>query len=248
MRQNLDKAFHYEEYEKFLKKISRGTNFYESPMPHDFLIMRHDVEFSVERALKIAQLDEANGITSVFFFQVISGAYNPFSVINRAKINKISDLGHEVGLHFYVTHISPNDMSDLEKQFQIQKNLFETGLGLDCKSFSFHRPPKWVLEIRDDTLFGVKNAYGASYFEFSSCPQDIIYIADSGHKWNYGYPSDNLGKAKLQILIHPDEWCENGSTDEKSHFKSLIEENTSSFIEILDQETKHFAKHRKFFC
>ena len=67
------------------------------------------------------------------------------------------------------------------------------------------------------------NVYGDSFFEFSSSPKKIKYIADSMHKWNYGHPVDNLHYEKIQILLHPDEWSSEGST-EKQLFHDLIEE------------------------
>ena len=87
---------------------------------------------------------------------------------------------------------------------------------MDCNYFSYHRPPKWVLENRNDEISGMINAYGPSFFEFSSNPKEIIYLADSQHKWTYGHPLDRLSSAKIQILTHPDEWTLNGDNDDNS--------------------------------
>ena len=66
----------------------------------------------------------------------------------------LKSLGHKVGLHFYVSHIVQNDKEGLVKEFEKQKSLFEDGFGFGFDVFSFHRPPKWVLEIRDDIFCG----------------------------------------------------------------------------------------------
>ena len=122
-----------------------------------------------------------------------------------------------------------------------------SGFGFGFDVFSFHRPPRWVLEIRDDIFCGAINAYGSSYFEFSDNPLQIKYIADSKHHWGYGHPMDALAFSKIQILIHPDEWTEKGEEDVNPFFNELIEEHQKEFIETLDSETKHFSEFKELY-
>ncbi len=242
-----DKKFTYNEYSLILKSIKPRLSSFKLPMPQDFVLMRHDVEFDISRAFELAKIESGYGAKSTFFFQVLSSAYNPFSTVNKNIIREIKDLGHDVGLHFYVTHIDDGCIDQLHEQLNTQKTLFEEGLDMDCNSFSYHRPPKWVLENRNDEICGMINAYGRSFFEFSPNPKEIIYLADSQHKWAYGHPLDHLSYAKIQILTHPDEWTLNGDNDNKEFFSKIIKDHTKNFMKTLDNETKHFNKHRKFF-
>ena len=242
-----DTKFTYNEYLLILKLIKPRLSSFKLPMSEDFVLMRHDVEFDISRAFELAKIESEHGAKSTFFFQVLSSAYNPFSTVNKNIIREIKDLGHDVGLHFYVTHIEAGNIDQLHEQLNTQKTLFEEGLNMDCNSFSYHRPPKWVLEIRNNEISGMINAYGPSFFEFSPNPKEIIYLADSQHKWAYGYPLDHLSSAKIQILTHPDEWTLNGDNDNKEYFSNIIKDHTKNFIETLDNETKHFNKHKKFF-
>ena len=241
------KAFSYIEYEKILISFKDKFCKFNIYMPEEFIILRHDVEFSIERALKMAEIEASHNVKSTFFFQVVSSAYNPFSVRNCEKIYRIIDLGHDVGLHFYVTHINENDNDNLRRNLERQKSLFEGGFSIDCDRFSFHRPPRWVLEKRSDTIDGLINAYGESFFEFSPNPSKIKYVADSQHKWSYGHPLEHVDKTKMQILVHPDEWTKSGEERDDKFFLGLVAEAKKEFVAVIDQETKHFRKHKRLF-
>ena len=238
--------FSHSEYIEIIRKFAGRICGFKTVMPKSFVILRHDVEFSVHRAFEIAQIEADNDIASTFFFQVSSAAYNPFSIENKNKIEGILALGHSIGLHLYVSHIQEGDIDSLEKEAAAQIKLFETGLGIDCSVFSFHRPQKWLLELRQDKLFGLINAYGKTFFEYSSDPTKIKYIADSQHMWKYGYPFDYLEEEKIQILFHPDEWSEHGTSNDTAFFQELINENKRDFSNVLDNETKNFSLHKAF--
>ena len=238
-------SFSHNEYKVLLTEIKpRLANFSKTP-PDNFIILRHDVEFSIARALDIGIIEAKENVQSTFFFQVKSSAYNPFSTRNLEKIMQLKSLGHTIGLHFYMSHIAENDHDNLTKEFELQKSLFEAGFGLQCEVFSFHRPPRWVLEMRDDFFCGALNAYGDSFFEFADNPLAIKYIADSMHRWNYGHPMDALNYPKIQILVHPDEWTDFGERDSSAFFGKLIKEHHEEFIQNLDDETKHFSEHKE---
>lgn len=244
-QQTSNAPFSYQEYREVLKKVRPPLKTFKQTLGLDaFTILRHDVEFSITRAHTMAQIEYGQQVSSTFFFQVCSSAYNPFSVQNAALIQDIKAMGHHIGLHFYVSLV-PEGADDLMKtELQRQKKMFEAGLGVSCTCFSFHRPPPWVLEIRKDKIGGLLNAYGPSFFEFSKDPIKIKYIADSKHQWSYGHPLDTYSHRKLQILIHPDEWTEHGY-DAKDNFGSLIEEHRDGFFDTLDSETNIFKDYRE---
>ena len=68
----MSKKFSFDEYRKIInfykdkirdfKQIKKTTK--------EFCLIRHDIEFSLERAIKIAKIDKDLGIRSSFFFQV----------------------------------------------------------------------------------------------------------------------------------------------------------------------------------
>lgn len=239
----MSKGFTHEEYVKIITSyVHRVSTFSEALELSDFVIIRHDVEFSVSRALKLAQLENSKGVKSTYFFQVMSSAYNPFSNVHCEAIQKIKSLGHSVGLHLYISHLEAGDLKSLHNELRKQKILFEAGLGLECESFSFHRPPTWALEIREDKVCNMINAYGPSFFEFSNRPRSIKYVADSKHTWAYGHPLEQLQERKVQILMHPDEWTKEGDETLVEFFNGLKKEHEIEFDKILYNETKHYAQ------
>ena len=239
----MKKRFTYEEYHEILNLYShRIKSFNEAKELSEFVILRHDVEFSVTRALKMAKLEESSGIKSTYFFQVLSSAYNPFSNEHRDAIQMIQKMGHSIGLHAYISHLKEGDIGSLNNELAKQKNMFEFGLELNCTNFSFHRPPMWALEIRQDNLCNMLNAYGPSFFEFSSEPKDIKYIADSKHNWPYGHPIEHERERKMQILLHPDEWTEDGDETLAEFFNGLKTEHRLEFENTLKNETTRYVQ------
>ena len=234
--------FSYKEYNLILEKYKSRIVDFLGVDNNDFVLLRHDVEFSVERALRIAYLDAKWSIPSSFLFQVKSNAYNPLSTLNSENIRKICDLGCHVGLHLYVSHIDVGNWKKLEQELINQKSIIELITDRPCDRFSFHRPPKWVLERRDDYIADILNIYGESFFEFNSDPKTIKYLSDSQHRFEYGHPLNDYSQQKMQILLHPDEWSVEGFNEEKN-FRALESEHLHQFYKTLDSETKHFAKH-----
>lgn len=237
--------FSYAEYINILKTFSgRFALFHEVSRDDAFVLMRHDVEFSVDRALKLARLEHEYRMKSTYYFQVRCNAYNIFSLVNLEKLRVIKELGHEIGLHAYVSNIDSPSRSNLENELLKQKKLWENGLDLECRTFSIHRPPSWCLRIREDNLCGMTNSYGPTYFEFSPNPKRIKYVADSRHRWDYGNPLSSVMQDRLQILTHPDEWTETGSQKLEPFFAQLELEHQEEFSQTLKNETNHY--HNRF--
>ena len=111
----IESQFSYENYRKILLKFKECFyDFSDVSDKNSFVLLRHDVEFSTQRALQIAKIEYLEGVKSSFLFQVRSNAYNVLSIFNREIIKQILELGHKVGLHLYVSHIKKNDWNKLE--------------------------------------------------------------------------------------------------------------------------------------
>ena len=64
------------------------------------IILRHDVDCSLELALKIAEIENHLGIDSTFFILFHLELYNPFSPSASKIINQILKLVHNIGLNY----------------------------------------------------------------------------------------------------------------------------------------------------
>ena len=212
----------------------------------EFCLIRHDIEFSLPKAVRLAEIDSELGIQSTFFVQVKNGAYNPIALPNSKIVRKIRELSHFVGLHFYITGIEENDLGEVVRQLQFQTMVLEEVLGQTVSRFSYHRPPPWVLKLNLRSEMDLLNAYDPKFFEMTegnNSAKSIKYMSDSQHAWKYGHPLAFRDKyKKFQILMHPDEWSEAGSTP-LDNFRELIELNRSEFIRTLQTECNHFKLH-----
>ena len=71
--------FSYEEYREIIRIIKESGRYcgYKAALERDsFVIMRHDVEYSVERAYELSKVEESMDFTSNFFFQWTNNSDN----------------------------------------------------------------------------------------------------------------------------------------------------------------------------
>lgn len=62
------------------------------------IALRHDVEWSLEDALALAEREADLGVRATYFIRADGMAFNPWTPASRALIAKIASLGHEVGV------------------------------------------------------------------------------------------------------------------------------------------------------
>ena len=81
--------FSYEDYKEIIRIVQSTGNQagYEEALKADkFVIMRHDVEYSVDRAYALAKVESSMDFTSTFFFQWTNNSYNILSKKNMDMI------------------------------------------------------------------------------------------------------------------------------------------------------------------
>lgn len=229
------------EYNKIISALKGKTvSFSEAIGLSEFVVIRHDVEFSVEHAYMLACWEKEQDFNTSFFFQVASDAYNALSHINAQLIRDIKAMGHEIGLHYYVQE--PFSEIDLEKQ----RDALSDVLGEPVAMFSYHRPHHTLLIDAPLYMSGMINVYAKHFFTYSDDPRnkfDVKYCADSRRRWDYGHPLECIEQYnKVHILIHPDYWS-NVSQSTMDNALSLAQNNKVKFANTLISETKHFKPY-----
>jgi hypothetical protein len=209
--------------------------------------MRHDVEFSVERAYNLAVFEHTKNFHSTYFFQLTNNAYNILSKRNKDLISEMINMGHKVGLHFHLNGMT--DIGKIKTQIKKEIEIMASMLEVEIDSFSIHRPTTDVLR-NTIKLEGIINAYDDLFFSFTedivTNPPKIKYLSDARHRWNYGLEPNEETITKydrLQILVHPYSWTSNGYNN-FDNFKTLILEKNQELISTIDNECKHFAEVR----
>ncbi len=180
------------------------------------IILRHDVDVSLEKALKMAEIENELGICGTYMVIPDSPLYCLEEKSSVSIIRKLTRMGHEVALHFDLSRYNKNeeithnfDMKVTEKQIHSSIKKMEDITQLPVMSISFHLPkfiPYYIKNnyriIRGPLMFyGLVNAYSNKLMSW--------YLSDSRGRWIDGPPLPKLvkpDKPLLQLLIHPIWW------------------------------------------
>ena len=245
--------FSYEDYKKIIriiKSTERYMDYHEALTSEKFILMRHDVEYSVERAYELAKVESSMDFTSTFFFQWTNNSYNILSRKNKDLIKDMHERGHTIGLHFALNGMT--DMEQIRKQIAKEMDILNSMFEFKIDTFSIHRPSKDALR-ENIKLPGIINAYQDEFFTFAenvteNTPVSVKYLSDANHIWRYGYPDEKniLENDKVQILTHPFAWCKQGY-DNFDNYKSLIKEKYVELVNSVDNECKDFGEYKDWF-
>jgi hypothetical protein len=225
----------FKDYVVFLNRIKKKYKFKyfnEKISKYNNIILRHDVDYHIDYALQIANLEKKLKIKSTYFFLLRSDFYNLLSHESVKKINLIKKLGHQVSIHFD----SKIYKKDVKKNFINEKKLFQDIFKTKVKAISFHRPqPKYLYSKK--TFFGTAHSYQKKYMK------NIKYFADSQNTFLHGNPLDSeefRNNKSMQILIHPIWWFGNLKKNKKK-FQFLLKDKRKLLIQNLKQDSKIFA-------
>lgn len=169
------------------------------------IIWRHDVEFSPDIALKMAEVEAKLGVKATYFFQIHSEFYNTLERYMSDILYKIKDLGHHIGLHYDSHYYNVNDEETLERTLRIDKTYFEHVFNLKLDTFSFHETTPFILRCQKESYGGMLNVYS------KKIKDNYQYCADSTGFWRYEILDEVLRDENvrhLQVLTHDAMWSE----------------------------------------
>ena len=73
--------------------------FFDRPPEAGTILLRHDVDLSLDAALRMADLEADAGAAATYFLMTRSVFYNLASSEGDAALARLRELGHRVGLH-----------------------------------------------------------------------------------------------------------------------------------------------------
>lgn len=180
-----------------------------SPM-ESIIILRHDIDISVTRALNMAMLESTLGIRASYFVRVHASSYNIFEYNTYNKLKKILSLGHEIGLHFEAVDFSTITGENSLDIFLREKKVLETILNTSVKSAAAHGEHTTVGATHNRSFFQNinKSQVNIEYNTYDPAfTENMKYISDSSGRWREGCMCNHIGKyQQMQILIHPCWW------------------------------------------
>jgi hypothetical protein len=181
--------FSLDHYRELLRAAKEGgyrwAGFDRAPQAGD-VILRHDVDLSLEGALAVAEAEAEEGAWSTWFLMTRSVFYNLASPAGEQAVARLRELGHRVAHHAVWPHV------DLDDRFE--------------RVVAWHNPDP---DYMSEPVNGAVNVMQAPYFD----PDH--YRSDSNHHWRYGCPHPALARGEfewLQLLVHPEIWIYPGST------------------------------------
>ena len=247
------KMFSFDDYREMLqiiKDTGRACTYEEALGRDSFVIMRHDVEYSVERAYELSKVEESMDFRSHFFFQWTNNSYNILSRRNMDMVKDMHERGQHIGLHYALNGLT--DIEQIRKEIVKEADILSEMFGFEIKDFSIHRPSPDAL--RADMKFNkLLNAYQDDFFTFADKVTDdtklgVKYMSDANHVWRYGYPDEKniTGNKKVQILVHPFAWTKKGY-DNYDNYRHMVREKYAVMIDSIDSECKDFCEYRDTF-
>jgi len=192
----------------FLAKGYVVTDYADIDPAARHLILRHDVDMDIGRALEMAEEESALGVKSNYYVLLRTEMYNVFSDRAAIMLRHITALGHKIGLHFDAS-IYPPERAALEAAAVQECAILEQLLGNEIETITFHRPAPQLQGLKG-RFAGRLHGYDPRFFS------DIGYCSDSEGRWRFGHPFENeavKSQRAIQLVTHPIWWC--ASRDEQ---------------------------------
>lgn len=184
--------------------ISGFSSYLDDPQAKH-LILRHDCDNSLEQALRIAEIDAAEGCSATYFVRVHARGYNLLSLPSMQALRRMESLGLEVELHLesgipQVLGIDEDVFADR------QKMVFESAVERECQGISSHEPARMG---QVDYAGHLMKRWGLRYhaYEERFTTPTVKYLSDSSATWREGHFRLWVDKVdRLQVLTHPIWW------------------------------------------
>ncbi len=202
------------------------------------VIWRHDVEFEPDLALRMARIENEEGVKTTYFFQLHSHFYNTLDGHYSNVFKEIKRLGHHVGLHFDSAYWGITSENQLSEYIKLDKEYMEKAFGTTIDTFSFHNTTPFTQSCLEFKYGGLINVY-SSFFK-----ERYKYCGDSLGYWRFERLEDVLNDDKvqhLQVLTHDANWNDQ-ILSPRARIRNIIEKRAKKLLEE-QVETLHNWGH-----
>lgn len=195
---------------------------------HSFIVLRHDVDYSLEKALTIARIEaEELGIKSTYFVLHSSPHYTVLDPESIRIVREIHGLGHTIGFHYDCNLFGIVEKPEvlLEQMIKVVENLCQINVTcIACHNLG--------VTTRDPFVDHPKylNPYSHTFRD------DMLYVSESLGNWR----GDSLEKLwslsapRIQLLLHPCFWASGKIFDREQFLQDMRAEKIAGVERYID--------------
>lgn len=232
--------FTYRGFSAFISHLKENDfvfcSFYDY-LEESCIVLRHDVDFSLEEALVMAKLESRLEARSTYFVLLSSPFYNIFNIRSKEIINHILELNHDIGLHFDPANYQVESYEHLFTLINNEISILNGILDRDISFYSFHRPasnPSYFDQLKCDERYVHSDKF-----------ESLKYISDSRMHFReniFSLIKNNASKS-YQINLHPI-WYKQEFADIETRLLSFVKASENKTIELVEENINdfHFSK------
>jgi hypothetical protein len=147
--------------------------------PQKGVVLRHDVDVSAEKALRMALIDHEMNVQSTYYFRYPK-TFNP------GILTKIAEMGHEIGYHYEVLDKTQGNIDEAMKIFRKELDLFREYV--DVSTVSMHGGVLTKYDNREIWKHNSFSEYGLLGEPYISIDYSKTrYFTDTGRDWSGKY-------------------------------------------------------------
>jgi hypothetical protein len=158
--------------------------FFDRPPEPGDLLLRHDVDLSLDAALELAEFEAERSVAATYLLMTESEFYNLESPTGKSVLDALRERGHRVGLHAVWPKV------ELDERFD--------------PVFSWHNPDRHFMHEAVDAAVNVMHSPFGDWYRSDSnqywrhgCPHEELAAG---------------AFERLQLLTHPEIWVYPGET------------------------------------
>jgi hypothetical protein len=195
---------HYRELLRAAKAGGYRFAFFERGPEPGTLLLRHDVDLSLDAALAVAELEAEAGATATYFLMTRSEFYNLNAPSGEDAIERLRGLGHRVGLHAVWPDVDRDERFD--------------------SVLAWHNPDPEYIREPVEGFVNVMEAPWADVYRSDSnqhwrqgCPHEELAAGTF---------------ERLQLLTHPEIWAYPGSSMRETMLSMLDAERERRLTQL----------------
>ena len=143
--------------------------------PH--VLWRHDVDYSVHRAVVLARLEAELGARATYFLTLHSDLYNVLEPAVLVRAREIAALGHWIGLHFDAGFYADGA---LDERAAWEGRVLAEALEAPVQAVSLHNP-----SVSGTEAFDAEELGGMVHAGARSIRDRYAYVSDSNGYWRF---------------------------------------------------------------